>query len=58
MIWELTDDHPIVDLRIFRHRGFAMACFAMSPTFAGMFSANVLIPLWLQTNQGYTASWV
>jgi DHA2 family multidrug resistance protein len=57
IIWELTDDHPIVDLRIFRHRGFSMSCFAMSLTFAGMFSANVLIPLWLQTNQGYTASW-
>jgi DHA2 family multidrug resistance protein len=57
LIWELTEEHPIVDLRIFRHRGFAMSCFAMSLTFAGMFSANVLIPLWLQTNQGYTASW-
>jgi DHA2 family multidrug resistance protein len=57
LIWELTDEHPIVDLRIFRHRGFAMACLAMSLTFAGMFSANVLIPLWLQTNQNYTASW-
>jgi DHA2 family multidrug resistance protein len=57
LIWELTDDHPIVDLRIFRHRGFAMSCLAMSLTFAGMFSANVLVPLWLQTNQGYTASW-
>jgi DHA2 family multidrug resistance protein len=57
LIWELTDEHPIVDLRIFRHRGFSMACFAMALTFAGMFSANVLIPLWLQTNQNYTASW-
>jgi DHA2 family multidrug resistance protein len=57
IIWELTEKHPIVDLRIFRHRGFTMACLAMSLTFAGMFSANVLIPLWLQTNQGYTASW-
>jgi DHA2 family multidrug resistance protein len=57
LIWELTDEHPIVDLRIFRHRGFSMSCLAMALTFAGMFSANVLIPLWLQTNQGYTASW-
>jgi len=57
LIWELTEEHPIVDLRIFRHRGFAMACVAMSLTFAGMFSANVLIPLWLQTNLNYTASW-
>ena len=57
LIWELTDKHPIVDLRIFRHRGFSTACFAMTLAFAGMFSANVLVPLWLQTNQGYTASW-
>jgi DHA2 family multidrug resistance protein len=57
IIWELTDEHPIVDLRIFRHRGFSTACFAMTLAFAGMFSANVLVPLWLQTNQGYTASW-
>jgi DHA2 family multidrug resistance protein len=57
LIWELTEEHPIVDLRIFRHRGFTMACFAMSLAFAGMFSSVVLIPLWLQTNQGYTATW-
>ena len=57
LIWELTDEHPIVDLRIFRHRGFSTACFAMTLAFAGMFSANVLVPLWLQTNQGYPASW-
>ena len=57
LIWELTDEHPIVDLRIFRHRDFAISCVAMSLTFAGLFSANLLIPLWLQTNQGYTAYW-
>jgi DHA2 family multidrug resistance protein len=57
LIWELTQENPIVDLRVFRHRGFTMACFAMTLAFAGMFSANVLVPLWLQTNQNYTASW-
>lgn len=57
MIWELTQENPIVDLRVFRHRGFSAACFAMSLAFAGMFSSIVLIPLWLQTNQGYTATW-
>jgi DHA2 family multidrug resistance protein len=57
LIWELTQENPIVDLRVFRHRGFTMACFAMTLAFAGMFSSIVLIPLWLQTNQGYTATW-
>ena len=23
LIWELTDDHPVVDLKVFRHKGFA-----------------------------------
>jgi DHA2 family multidrug resistance protein len=57
IIWELTDEHPIVDLRIFRYRGFAAACFAMTLAFAGMYASLVLIPLWLQLNMGYTATW-
>jgi DHA2 family multidrug resistance protein len=57
LIWELTAEHPIVDLRIFRYRGFSAACFAMTLAFGGMFSSLVLIPLWLQLNMGYTATW-
>jgi DHA2 family multidrug resistance protein len=57
LIWELTDEHPIVDLRIFRHRGFAVSAVVMCITFGGFFSTVVLLPLWLQTNLGYTATW-
>jgi DHA2 family multidrug resistance protein len=57
IIWELTDAHPIVDLRVFRHRGFTAATVIMSLTFGCFFSSVVLIPLWLQTNMGYTAGW-
>lgn len=57
VIWELTDDHPIVDLRVFRHRGFAVASLAMTFTFGAFFASVVLIPLWLQANMGYTATW-
>jgi DHA2 family multidrug resistance protein len=57
VIWELTDDHPIVDLKIFRHRGFAAATIIMSLTFGAFFSTVVLIPLWLQTSMGYNATW-
>ena len=57
LIWELTEEHPIVDLRVFRHRGFAAASLAMSLTFGSLFASIVLIPLWLQTNMGYTAAW-
>lgn len=56
LIWELTDDEPIVDLRLFRSRGFSAATLTLSLTFAAFFSSVVLLPLWLQTVMGYTAS--
>jgi len=57
LIWELTDDSPIVDLRVFRHRGFASAVVTIAIVFGSFFASIVLIPLWLQTNMGYTATW-
>ena len=33
LIWELTDKNPIVDLRIFRHRGFVAASVTYSVAF-------------------------
>lgn len=56
LIWEFTEDHPIVDLRVFRHRGFSAAVLTISLTFAGFFAANVLTPLWLQSFMAYTAT--
>jgi len=56
VIWEFTADHPIVDLRIFRYRGFAVCAAAMLLTFGSFMGSIVLIPLWLQTNMGYTAT--
>lgn len=57
MIWELTEEHPIVDLRIFRHRGFVAAVVTLSLGYGSMFGANVLTPLWLQSYMGYTSTW-
>jgi DHA2 family multidrug resistance protein len=57
LIWELTSDNPIVDLRVFRHRGFVIGVAVLSLTFGAFFASVVLIPLWLQTTMGYTATW-
>ena len=57
LIWELTDDNPIVDLRVFRHRGFTASVFTLSLGYGSMFGANVLTPLWLQSYMGYTSTW-
>lgn len=57
IIWELTAKNPIVNLRIFRHRGFAAAAVTYSAGFAAFFASIVILPLWLQQNMGYTATW-
>src|SRR5262249_31400733 len=57
LIWELTDEHPIVDLSVFRNRTFSVMAGSMAFTFGAFFATIVLIPLWLQTNMGYTAPW-
>lgn len=57
MIWELTHDKPIVDLRVFRHRGFAASVLTISLAFAAFNCTIVLTPLWLQNYMGYTATW-
>ena len=56
VIWELTDDHPVVDVRLFAGRNFAMGTIAMSVAYGLFFGSIVLLPLWLQTQMGYTAT--
>jgi len=57
IIWELTDKTPIVDLRVFRHRGFSICVLTLVIAFGAFFGINVLVPQWLQFNMGYTATW-
>lgn len=57
LIWELTEKHPIVDLKIFRHRGFVGAATTYSVGFGAFFASIVILPLWMQSNMGYTATW-
>ncbi|SHO59346.1 DHA2 family efflux MFS transporter permease subunit [Vibrio quintilis] len=56
LIWELTERNPVVDLRVFRHRGFSMSMITLSLGFGSFFSIAVITPLWLQIYMGYTAT--
>lgn len=56
LIWEWHEEHPVVDLRVFRHRGFSVSVLTISLAFAAFFGVNVLTPLWLQNFMGYTAT--
>jgi DHA2 family multidrug resistance protein len=57
LIWELTEKHPIVDLSLFKGRNFALGTLAFCLGYAVFFACNLLMPLWLQTQVGYTATW-
>ncbi|WP_290873765.1 DHA2 family efflux MFS transporter permease subunit [Aquabacterium sp.] len=56
LIWELTQDHPVVDLRLFASRNFAVGVATLSIGYGLFFGNVVLLPLWLQQFMGYTAS--
>ncbi|MDE2149656.1 MAG: DHA2 family efflux MFS transporter permease subunit [Gammaproteobacteria bacterium] len=55
--WELTDKHPLVDLRLFKQRNFTVATSAMTFGYMAYFSGVVLLPLWLQTSLNYDPTW-
>jgi DHA2 family multidrug resistance protein len=57
VIWEVTETHPIVDLSLFKNRNFALGTLAFCFGYAVFFANNLLMPLWLQTQIGYTATW-
>jgi DHA2 family multidrug resistance protein len=58
LIWELTDKHPIVDLSLlWQFRNFRMGALALSLGYSVFFSSVVVLPMWLQTQIGYTSQW-
>ncbi|WP_144634706.1 DHA2 family efflux MFS transporter permease subunit [Bordetella genomosp. 13] len=57
LIWELTDAHPIVDLRLFKLRNFTVGAITLAVAYGVFFGNVVLLPLWLQSNMGYTATY-
>jgi DHA2 family multidrug resistance protein len=57
LVWELTDEHPVVDLSLFRFHNFRHGLVTLSLGFALFFASIIILPLWLQTQMGYTSQW-
>jgi DHA2 family multidrug resistance protein len=57
LIWEINDEHPVVDLSLFRSRNFTLGTIAFCLGYATFFGNTLLMPLWLQTQLGYIATW-
>ncbi len=57
LIWvELTHEHPIINLRLFKNVSFSAGNFIMFIVGFCLYSSITLIPLFLQTLMGYSAT--
>ncbi len=54
---ELRAEHPVVNLRVFKDRTFAVGNIIMFTGFFCLFGGIILLPLYAQTLMGYTAVW-
>ena len=55
IVWELKSREPIVQLRVFLNRNFAVGTLLFTLVGVALYSAITLIPLFLQTLMGYPA---
>jgi len=53
--WELTVEAPIVDLRVFRDRSLAVGSLFGAVLGISLYATLFLLPVYLQSSQGYTA---
>jgi len=56
LVWEMTDEHPVVDLHLFGNRNFSTGTLAIALSYGAYFGSIVLMPLWLQQFMGYSAT--
>lgn len=56
-IWNNYQRNPLIDFSFFRSYNFTIGTVIVTIGFLIYFGSTVTIPLWLQTEQGYTAFW-
>jgi MFS transporter, DHA2 family, multidrug resistance protein len=56
IIRELTAEHPVIDLTVFRYRSYAVGTFLMTIVGFVLYGSTVLLPLLMQELLGYTAT--
>jgi len=55
LVRELTAEHPVVDLSVFKKRTYATGVFLMTIVGFVLYGSLVLLPVWIQTLLGYPA---
>jgi DHA2 family multidrug resistance protein len=56
-IWNIYQKYPIVDFSFFKSRNFTLGTICITLGYLAYFGSTVTLPLWLQTEQNYTAYW-
>jgi len=56
-LWSRAAKHPLLDLTCFEFPSFSLASLCMFMVYGIYFGIVVIVPLWLQTYQGYNALW-
>lgn len=56
-IWNIFQKYPIVDFSFFKNRNFIFGTICTTLGYLVYFGSTVTTPLWLQTEQNYTAYW-
>ncbi len=57
LLWSSTISKPLIELKLFKIRTYAVSILYMAVAYGIYFGSVVLIPLWLQSNMGYNAIW-
>ena len=55
VVWELRVPHPVVNLRVLRHRGFTAGTIFATVVGFGLFGGIFVLPVFLQSLRHYTA---
>lgn len=53
--WELRSDHPMLDIRLFRNRSFALGSSTITLQYLAMFGLYFALAQYLQLGHGYSA---
>jgi DHA2 family multidrug resistance protein len=57
IVWSLTTQDPLIELKLFKIPSYALSVFYIGVIYAIYFGSVVLVPLWLQTSMNYTSIW-
>lgn len=57
LVWSLTTSKPLIEMKLFKIRTYALSVFYIAIMYAIYFGSVVLVPLWLQTSMNYTSIW-